>query len=223
MTTNQHKLLSFVWNYQQTNGSPPTLQEMVKAVGVVDNSSLMGVIRNLTAQGYLASNGQKTRHLIVTGKALVEQLVIFPQRYEQPEQRSSQPTDFAKGSVGIPAISNTGRPFAGQPTGIKADGTNFTYDIRTVVESAIGEAISSYFGSGSVYTGDNTGRPKRASAMTMIFSRVFSDPGFKELAGWLVLFVALTWANTKLVGPNSTALLFIVIEAGAIRILGNKL
>lgn len=69
LTQNQHKLLQFIAEYQERYQVSPTLREMVTALGVRDNKSVLGIIQALVERGYLARGQQRFRSVMLTSAA----------------------------------------------------------------------------------------------------------------------------------------------------------
>lgn len=151
MTQNQKNLIHFIASYRVRYGTSPTLQEMVKGIGVSDHKSVSGIISTLIKQGYLEKGKPKVRSILLTDKALEflnmplfrqQQLKEFDLPYRQLVQleMGSTPTLSAPDFLGY-----------GDQT-IETDGTILGRYLATIVETVVSRVVDK--NSSSTYLGE---------------------------------------------------------------------
>lgn len=187
VTRNQENLIRFIADYRVKYGTSPTLQEMVKGIGVFDHKSVSGIISALVKQGYLERGRQKIRSILLTDKTL-EFLDISLFRRQQLEEFSysyRQTSPVSSGAVTSPALDYVGH---GEQS-IKTDGTNLANDLRMLV----GNTVAS------------------------IATQITKNEEMGVIFGWALLLTGLTWANTVIIGNGTNALVYSAIEAMVIK------
>jgi len=192
VTKNQENLIRFIADYRVKYGTSPTLQEMVKNIGVFDHKSVSGIISALEKQGYLERGRQKIRSILLTNKTL-EFLNISLFRRQQLEEFSysyRQMSPASSGEVTSPAPDYVG---CGEQS-IKTDGTNLANDLRMLV----GNTVAS------------------------IATQITTNKEIGVIFGWALLLTGLTWANTEIIGNGTNALVYSTIEAVVIKNFLNK-
>lgn len=192
VTRNQEKLIRFIADFRIKFGTSPTLQEMVKGIGVFDHKSVSGIISTLVKQGYLERGRQKIRSIRLTDKTLEFLNISLYRRQKLEEFSYSYRQTIPAGSEAVTssALDHVGH---GEQS-IKTDGTNLANDLRMIV----GNTVSS------------------------IATRITKNEEMGIIFGWALLLTGLTWANTAIIGNGTNALVYSAIEAVVIKNFLNK-
>jgi hypothetical protein len=193
MTKNQEKLIRFIADYRTRYCALPTLQEMADGINVSDHKSVSGIISALMKQGFLEKGHQKIRAVLLTNKAFELLDIPLLRRQRIEEFNYSNKQTFPTGSDVI--TSQTADYVGYGDKSIKTDSTNLSNDLHTIVGNTVANIAN------KVYTHKEIG---------IIFR-------------WALLFSGLTWVNVNIIGNNTTALVWTVIETITIKLLSKKI
>jgi hypothetical protein len=192
MTKNQENLIRFIADYRIKYGDSPTLQEMVVGINVSDHKSISGIVSALIKQEFLERSKQKTRSILLTDKAF-ELLGIPPYRRQQQLDGSYPYRQMSHASSG--AVASPVPNYVGHGAqSIKTNGTNLANDLRIAV--------------GNTVTG--------------IATKIYSNEEAGVIFSWALLLGGLTWANVRIMGNGTNALIWTAIESVIIKLLSNK-
>lgn len=78
LTKSQIEILEYIRNFVRTNGYPPSVREIGKAVGFASSASIHAHLRKLESAGYLQRNPFKSRTLEVVQDAMLRQQTMIP-------------------------------------------------------------------------------------------------------------------------------------------------
>ncbi|MDR3350009.1 MAG: transcriptional repressor LexA [Acidaminococcales bacterium] len=78
LTKAQTDILEYIRNFVRTNGYPPSVREIGKAVGFASSASIHAHLRKLESAGYLQRNPFKSRTVEVTQDAMLRQQTMVP-------------------------------------------------------------------------------------------------------------------------------------------------
>lgn len=102
MTPRQHQLLTFIGDFTNANGYPPTYAEMIAAIGIKSKSGIHRILSGLREQGKLGWTPTRRHSVVIAPEPTADNLRAMVDRLakeEGPERAAAALIDMAASLV----------------------------------------------------------------------------------------------------------------------------